>query len=75
MAFYNVPTPGAATKTEALREFARRNTPEGRDKLTEAQFERIQERLQGVCYQGDGGHEVYLTWAELSAADLSIIRE
>jgi len=73
MAYYNVPTTGAATQAEALREFARRNTPEGRTKLTRDELEALQGRLEGVCYEGDGGSTVYLAWADLDRADLALI--
>ncbi|WP_218144482.1 hypothetical protein [Giesbergeria anulus] len=38
-----------------MREFARRNTPSGsnRVKFNEAEFERMKNRVEGVCYQGE----------------------
>lgn len=79
MAYYNIPTTGATTREDALREFARRNTPEGgyRVKLTQRELENMKSRLnlEGVCYQSGHGVEVYLNWDEMTEADMALITQ
>jgi hypothetical protein len=73
MAYYNVPTTGAATRRQALREFARRESPATRQKLTSDEFRNLQDDLEGLCYQGNGGATVYIRWADLTNADVNLI--
>lgn len=77
MGFYNVPSEGALTREEALRKFARRNTPErgNRVRFTEAEFERVKKWVEGICYQGDYGSEIFISWDEMTATDLNLILE